>query len=49
MSTKRSSVLMVMSIALLIWPLTTSAQGRWYLLAPPTLINAATGAAPFPE
>ena len=46
MSTKRSSVAMLISIALLIWPLTTSAQGRWYLLTPPTLINAAqdTGA-----
>ena len=43
MLTKRSSVTMLISIALLSWPLTTSAQGRWYLLAPPMLINAAQG------
>ena len=44
MSTKRSSVMMLMSIALLSWPLTTSAQGRWHLVAPPTPMNTAQGA-----
>ena len=46
MVTKRSAVtiMTLTSIALIIWPLTTSAQSRWLLLAPPMLVDAAQGA-----
>lgn len=45
MSTKRSTItiMILTSVALLIWPLTTSAQGRWSLLTPPVLTSTAQG------